>query len=278
MISLRAKTVDGARDALDGMQHLGILHQLARTGGTIINRCLGCMRNIVMLSELHPECPQARRFHPLYQAAEWFDLIRRDERATLRADAQREGGRGSFVRHIQLVEERVRASGRHLLIREYSHADFLRTPVTQPIFRSRMADELSSLYALRRTAVVRHPLDQWRSMQEYPASRGRCSLPDYLEGHRRFAEMASEVGFVRYEDFCEEPAAILKQLCANLGVPFDAEFSDRWMHYNRLNGDMSRPPTLPIRARERPPPDVRLMEVLRQSEDYRVSLVLLGYH
>jgi hypothetical protein len=260
------------------MQHIGILHQLARTGGTIINRCIGCMRDIVMLSELHPTFPQARRFHPLYQAGQWFDLITPEEQVTLRANALREGKRGSFVPSIKLIEERTRSSGRHLLIREFSHADFIRTPRTQPVFRSRMVDELGRLYALRRSAMVRHPLDQWRSLQDYPASRGRSTLPDYLHGHRRFAEMASEVGFVRYEDFCRDPAATLQQLCGNLGVPFDAEFSERWMHYDRLNGDVSRPPGLPIQARHRPPPSDRLMEALLQSADYRASLALLGYN
>ena len=130
---------------------------------------------------------------------------------------------------------------------------------------------------LKRSAVVRHPLDQWRSMHEYPASRGRCSLADYLKGYRRFAEMALEIGFVRYEDFCREPSITLQALCANLGIPFDPEFSNNWMHYTRLNGDMSRPPELPISARSRPPPDVQRMEVLLKSADYRASLAMLGY-
>jgi hypothetical protein len=259
------------------MQQLGILHQLARTGGTIINRCLGCMQKIVMLSEIHPILPQGQRFHPLYQAGQWFHLIGPEERVALRAKALREGKRGAFVSSIELIEQRTRLSERHLLIREFSHADFLRTPRTQPVFRSRMVDELGKLYLLRRSAVVRHPLDQWRSMQDYPASRGRCTLADYLKGHRRFAEMASKVGFVRYEDFCRDPAATLQALCRNLNVPFDAEFRERWMHYDRLNGDMSRPPGLPIQARERPVPNEQLMKALLQSEDYRASLALLGY-
>ena len=49
------------------------------------------------------------------------------------------------------------------------------------------------------------------------------------------------------------------------------------MPYTRLNGDLSRPPGLPIRARERPPPNDQLMAALLQSEDYRASLALLGY-
>jgi hypothetical protein len=259
------------------MHQLGILHQLARTGGTIINRCLGCMRNIVMLSELHPTLPQGASFHPLYQAGQWFDLFGPEERANFRANAVREKKIDDFIRSLELIEERTRSSGRHLLIREFSHADFVRTPLTQPEFRSRMADALGERYALRRSAVVRNPLDQWRSMQDYPAIRGRCSLSDYLDGYRRFAEMAVQVGFVRYEDFCREPAAALELLCANLGMPFDAEFSDHWVHYNKLTGDLGRPPALPIRARSRPPPAPQLMDALRQSPDYRASLALLGY-
>ncbi len=60
-------------------------------------------------------------------------------------------------------------------------------------------------------------------------------------------------------------------------MPFDAEFSARWMHYDRLTGDVSRPPGLPIRARPRPPPSDQLMQALLQSADYRASLTLLGY-
>jgi hypothetical protein len=259
------------------MHQVGILHQLARTGGTIINRCLACMRNIVMLSELHPTLPQGASFNPLYQAGQWFDLLSPDERATFRANARREEKLGSFVRSMELIEERTRSSGRHLLIREFSHADFLRTPRTQPVFRSRMVDVLGQLYALRRHAVVRHPLDQWRSMQEYPATSGRCSLRDYLHGHRRFAEMAVEVGFVRYEDFCRDPAATLRHLCSVLGVPFDATYDERWMHHDRFTGDMSRSRSSPILARSRPPPSDRVMDVLLKSPDYRASLTLLGY-
>ena|GEM_PF-4627496 len=36
------------------METLRIIHQLARSGGTLLNRCLGCMPGILMLSEIHP--------------------------------------------------------------------------------------------------------------------------------------------------------------------------------------------------------------------------------
>jgi len=258
------------------MRQLGILHQLARTGGTIINRCLGCMQATVMFSELHPGHTQQGSFSPIQQARQWFDLISAEEQTTLRALALQDGP-GGFVRTIELIEERTRRNGLHVLIREWSHADFIRTPNTKPVFRSRMVDVLGGMFALRRAAVVRHPLDQWRSMQDYPMSRERTSLADYLNGHRRFAEMAVEVGLVRYEDFCSEPAGTLQRLCSSLGIPFDPSFSERWVHYDRLTGDVGRPPKLPIRARERPPASERLIAEVLQSDDYRTSLALLGY-
>ncbi len=40
-----------------------LVHHLARSGGTLISRCLGCMSGVLLLSEIHPL--GTRHFNPL---------------------------------------------------------------------------------------------------------------------------------------------------------------------------------------------------------------------
>ena len=60
---------------------VAVVHQMARTGGTLINRCLGSMRDILVLSEIHPLDPQCKITR---QAALWFQLLNEDDLPWLR--------------------------------------------------------------------------------------------------------------------------------------------------------------------------------------------------
>jgi hypothetical protein len=58
------------------METVCIIHQLARSGGTLLNRCLGCMPGILMLSEIHPNMGnRLDQFHALVQAQQWFGIF-----------------------------------------------------------------------------------------------------------------------------------------------------------------------------------------------------------
>jgi hypothetical protein len=37
-----------------GKQKLRMIHNMARSGSTLVCKCLGCMEGVVLLSELHP--------------------------------------------------------------------------------------------------------------------------------------------------------------------------------------------------------------------------------
>jgi len=54
-----------------------ILHHLARTGGTLISRCLGSMDGVCLLSEISHL--GTSHVNPLQQAADWYGLVQVDE-------------------------------------------------------------------------------------------------------------------------------------------------------------------------------------------------------
>jgi hypothetical protein len=249
---------------------LRILHVLARSGGTLVGRCLASMSEAMLLSEIHPRGLAS----PVRQAARWFGLVTTEEAARLDGPAQ-------FPAAIALLRQRAEAQGKKLILREWSHLDFYGWPyVEDSLWRSSLADLFAGDFTLRRAALVRHPVEQLFSMSQLVVMQGRRDLGRFLMGYRRFAEMAAETGFVRYEDFTREPDAALRRLCGLLDLDFDPAYALRWAGWNRITGDGadSRGGGEP-RIRPLPPwpTSPAMLARLAEQPDYRKALALLGY-
>ncbi|MDQ7012329.1 MAG: hypothetical protein Q9O74_00360 [Planctomycetota bacterium] len=244
---------------------------LARSGGTLLSRCLGCMEGVMLLSEVHPL--GVRVIDPAAQAAAWHKLLRPGELE------QWAGGRGRYDGLIALLVERAEARGKTLLLRDWSHLDYLGVPITEPGFASRSMQLLGATHELRCFATVRHPADQWASQQRLDMLRGRVDVGVYLRGCRAFAELAAEVGFVRFEDFTREPDAELLRLCEGLGVAFDPTWRMRYRTYANVTGDeATKVETIgEIRPARRHGLEPSVAAVFAASEDYAETCRLLGY-
>jgi hypothetical protein len=251
---------------------LRLLHHMARSGGTLISRCLGCMSGVLLLSEIHPL--GTAQFNPLVQARRWYGLLSSQDLAELRAR-----GRIAFVNAIELIHRRAADAGQRLVIRDWSHLDFTGVPfVAKPAYRLLTADALGSRFDLRQVCTVRHPLDQWLSLRQLAVVQGKLTLDAYLAGYRHFAEQARAIGFLRYEDFAADPSTVLKELCRTLDVRFDRHFSERWSSYTFVTGDVSGSRGgAEIQPRPRRTVDPRLLDQVAVNSDYRTSLELLGY-
>jgi hypothetical protein len=245
---------------------------MARSGGTLISRCLGCMSGVLLLSEIHPL--GTTQFNPLVQAQRWYGLLSSQDLAQLRA----RGGIG-FADAIELIHQRTVEAGQRLVIRDWSHLDFTGVPfVGDPAYRLLTADALAGRFQLRQICTVRHPLDQWLSLRGLAVVQGKLTLERYLAGFRRFAEQACEIGFLRYEDFVVSPDAAMKELCRRLELRFDRHFADRWSSYACVTGDVSGSRSgFEIGPVPRRTVELDLLETLGANPDYRISLELLGY-
>ena len=251
---------------------LRILHVMARSGGTLVGKCLASMDEAMLLSEIHPR--GLGHASPVRQAADWFDLVAPEEAARLDGQAQ-------FPAAIALLRERAEARGRKLVLREWSHLDFYGWPhVRESSWRSSLADMFGNDFALRRAALVRHPVEQLFSVGILVSMEGWRDLGRFLKGYRHFAEMAAETGFVRYEDFTRDPDAALRRLCRLLDLGFDPGYAQRWATWDRItgDGDASRgggaAQICPLPPWPTPP---AMLARLGEREDYRRALELLGY-
>jgi hypothetical protein len=249
---------------------LRLVHHMARTGGTAICKGLAVMPGVALLSEIHPLAME--KFDPLRQAKDWFGLVGPEDIARL-------GPHPDFVGAIRLIAARAEARALRLVIRDWSHLDFTGPPLVEtPSYRLAAAEMLKPHFRLLQVATVRHPIDQWQSLRRLPIMRGRIDLGRFLEGYRRFAEICFRIGFVRFEDFCADPDAALKRLCAALDIPFDAGWRAGWTGYDRITGDEGAKrgagePALPRRR----PLEPGLADAFLKHPDYRPALDLLGY-
>lgn len=252
---------------------LRLVHHLAKSGGTLISRCLGCMQNLVLLSEVHPLDSDKLGLipHPLLQAHVWFNLFTTEQIREWETQ-----GFPSFAEAIALVEQRVVEQEKILVLRDWNHLDCLGQPFWEPTQVLSTKKCLESQFDCREIATVRHPIDQWCSMQNIPALK-HISLESYLTGYWDFLRACGEeMAIFRYEDFCQDPEKIMLLMCESLSIPYDANFIDKWMDYTCITGDTGNFHHTAIRAKIYPR-SPELLQKFNDNPDYANVRDYLGY-
>lgn len=260
-----------------------ILHHMARSGGTLICRCLGSMQGLTLLSEVSPvpyyatnpqtahECAQ---FHPIVQAYKWFGLFTIEEAELLASQWTLD-----YATLIQLVHRRCEERGETLLLRDWSHADFTsHAPFPPPTYQFSIVEALRDQFEIKRTSSVRHPIDQWLSLRRLLVIHGHVSLEQFLYGYRRFAEECVKIGFVRYDDVVRSPETEIQKICTRLDLPYDANFTTNWANYFHVTGDIkSNRENAKIKQLPRREFEPELMRQFEANDDYWKALDLLGF-
>lgn len=249
-----------------------ILHQMARSGGTVVCKCLGSMEDIVLLSEIHPAI--VNDLSVIEQAHEWFNLLSPED---IRWLTQK--GSVEFGEAIAMICQRCMEQGKTLVIRDWSYIDFIGVPYCpQPFNRLTIVDVLRKRFSLVHTALVRHPIDQWLGLRRLVRMEN-VTLEMFLHGYFGFAEHCVDIGFVRFEDFTRNPENQLRVLCDRMELNFDPGFRDSWASYTNITGDIygagrGGNEIKPFPRREMEPGLVGRFE---QNADYARSIEMLGY-
>lgn len=251
-----------------------IVRSMARSGGTLVGKCLGSMDGVVLLSEIHPA--ELRVTNPMMQAQQWFGLIDKKDIAKWKTRPP------SVLQFVSLCDTRARAQGKTLVLRDWSHMDYLAVPYGKPGYGFALGDALAGAYELRVSVTTRHPIDQFVSLQQLAVVAQKLDIDAYCTGCARFAEYASEHGFHRYEDFTREPERVLRAMCDELEIGFDPGYADRWFAYTTITGDTQPGLGRGSSRREivelpRKAVDAALLERFRGNAEYVKACALLGY-
>lgn len=246
------------------------IHHLARSGGTVISRCLAAMPGVCLLSEINPR--SIHHFNPMRQAAQWHGLISVEEAEGFAIESD-----DRFCDAIELLLQRCDALGKTLVIRDWSHADFHGFPYfSDCTYHLRLREVLLQRFDVRSVATVRHPLDQYLSMKQLTVLKKRWDDCQVLTGMHHFAEEIQSMPWFRHEDFACDSDAILQQITANLDIAFDPSYRDRWWRGSKITGDGTRQ-NGQIKSPKRRSVPTELWPVLSRSAEFRQTLDLLGY-
>ena len=253
-------------------QSISILHNLARSGGTLIGRCIGCMEGVRLLSEIHP---QGLRFYdPVNQAAKWFGLFEQNEIQALIAKK----GTISLLDVIELIQSKCIEEESQLVLRDWAYLDFIGAPFNlSPSGHNVLSEILETAFQLNEVSLVRHPVDQWLSLTKAPQIAQALTLNQYMKGCLRYAHLCQDHLFIRYEDFTRNPETCMQQICKNLHIEYDRDFLSKWPAYTHITGDPCRTDRDTITEVRRYSIPNDLSKQLRNNKDYEKVLQLLGY-
>ena len=253
---------------------LRIFSNLARTGGTLVSRCIGSMDGVALLSEIHPVGSLVSDINILNQAVNWYQLFRSGEIPRDKSF--------TFDEITMLIARALDKKGLQLVIRDWVHLDFMAVPfIDKPYYHSRLVEQLEKDFTIIQYHLVRHPVPQWISTNRIQIIHGKLSLEQYLEGYYRYALSCLDNGYVRYEDFSVEPEKKMQQICEHLQINYDPGFMQKWSGYSNITGDVygekNQPKYSYIKPVVLPEVDARFYEQLHRCEYYTKALELLGY-
>ena len=207
-----------------------IIHNLARSGGTLISKCLGSMKTVALLSEIHPKAQQAVSFNAVKQAQKWLDF-----------DLTYPAQNNDFVASIKAIDRHCSQHKKILLLRDWSHVDYLGVPVTtKPSNQTSLVNVLKDDFHIQNIQLLRNPIDTWLSTRRLNLIKAaRISSNDFIQAYLNYLKNTSSNSQLLYEDFLIEPDNILKQICFHLKIEYDASYRNKWHEFEQITGDKS---------------------------------------
>jgi len=253
---------------------LSIFHNMARSGGTMVSKCLGSMAGIKLFSEIHPDANHVAYMNVTDQAHRWYGIATNKD--VKRQDA--------FVEGVKNIYQAVESQNASMVLRDWASIDFIGKVLNpDPIYQFRLDAVLAPHFNLHTCALVRHPLDQWLSTRRLKIFADKLSVEEFFHGYRRYAEAIGD-RFVQYEAFTRSPETQMQKICQMMQIPYDPEFVKRWHQNTCITGDnkkTSRGTSDAEAGQIRPLPrrqvETALADEIVSNVDYRKSIALLNY-
>jgi len=200
------------------------------------------MKGVVLLSEIHPQGPAlahqtfvkefARHFIARFQASVWHQLLETPAEFNSFSLTPEQ-----FLEDMKAISTAVAGAGQSLVLRDWSHLDFIGYPFQAPSYSDRLCSLMSHHFELKHVCLIRHPIDQWLSMSKMYVFKD-IQLEPFLYGYLSFLQANHSHEFIKYEDFTVDPEAALQHLSHTLELAYDPDWCTNWSGYNRVTGDV----------------------------------------
>ncbi len=208
---------------------LPIYFAYARSGGTLLNRCLASISENFVLSEVNPHASVT----PIeIQARDWLRLVSQENYF--------EFANQNYVGKIQYLVEKIRENNNFLIVRDWVTLNFL--PGVIPPYTPSMILE-SSLYFERHgmeinpIVFVRRSAEVYESITRTFNRFKKLSVQEFGYFYLAYAKAVCSYPIFHYDQFCQNPESELKRICTTLGVNYDDNFLKSFFNFNYCTGD-----------------------------------------
>ena len=246
-----------------------LLLNYGRSGGTLINQCLGALPNTIVLSEVNHVgggWGEKKDLSPTTvwdQAAEWQDIEIKSR---------------NFVDATIEMAEYCEKNGIQLILRDWVFKFYGRPAKSkeEPSFNMETIKLLSPHLDIVPFVFVRNAIDMWISF-------GMRDISPFFDDYFKFVKEIKDRGYpiFKYENFCKNPQQEMQFITDKLNLNFDSSFEKNY-HLVQANGNTQKKNSRGIKAkritllpRKRIP--YSKIKVLENSERMRESNQLLGY-
>lgn len=196
----------------------------ARSGGTVLNQCLGCLPGVVVLSEVNRlgggagvgpvSCQTVQD-----QAWAWYGIRL---------------AQPSFAEGIWELDRVCESSSRRLVVRDWTYVEFMPTVENKgrPSGRLATLDDLEQRGSVVPFAFVRDAIDVW-------ISRGCPPTDAFFDGYLRYVQalVQRRVPIFKYERFCLDPDGVMRRLCGQCGLDYSDAYR-KHQSFTRVNGNV----------------------------------------
>jgi hypothetical protein len=209
-------------------RELPVLICYSRSGGTLLNRILGSLKDVIVLSEVNPW----GSFKPmLEQAQEWFRLINAEEKRGLESR--------TFAQQIGELQKRATGQGKKIIIRDWSTANFMKGLVRdrKPSYRLETMIELGRSFSLKPLVLMRDPYSTWKSNIENFGQYFDLSPQKFFCEYGKYLASVEALPRIKLEEFTSFPANYMEWICEYWNLPYIKECLTNFYHFAHCTGD-----------------------------------------
>ena len=223
------------------MKTIRLIHNLPRSGGTIISKCLAAQKDTILLSEIHPNGIEIRKkmgldpidFDPIFQFQIWNNSFEKDEYKKISNSDYK------FEEKIDLIYEKTESLNKKLVIRDWAFADYFGKPFTEPKYKNSLLEILNKKYKILNLYVIRHPIKTYLSCYNFlNFFRSGYDFDFFIKGYRNYFLNASTNNICIFENFITNPEKSLKKMCDILDIDYDTNYLNKLKDVN-LTGDIN---------------------------------------
>lgn len=237
-----------------------LLINYARSGGTILSKCLAAMPDVVLLSEVHPQ--KCAITSVKEQALAWYNI-------ELISD--------NYLEAVLELHEICQEKNKHLVIRDWTFYDFTPHAINEfkAAKRFQALELLQEKIEIKPIAFVRDAIDIWIS---------RWKPPHFFPHYESYIEILldSKIPIFKYENFCQDTKKTIKSICKAGFIPYSPAYKNYPVQKNvtgdNTSGYLSRGKSnVIIQNLKRRQLSLGEIKSLQRNKSMQISNQLLGY-